>query len=132
VLRELGATAEELRSDTLRIVGPGALDREALASIGIDLDEVRRRAEESFGPGALDRVRGDCAGAETPFTPRSKEALERSLRSAQRLGDDFIATEHLLLGIADTAEGVAARMLAERGIAVERLEAAVERRRGAA
>jgi hypothetical protein len=39
------------------VAGPfGSLDREALASIGIDLDVVSARIEAVFGPGALTRL----------------------------------------------------------------------------
>ena len=133
VLRELGATPEDLRAETLRIVGPGAIDRDALASIGIDFDEVRRRAEETFGPGALDRHRRCDASGRLPFTPLTKKSLELSLRTAVRLGDWYIGSEHLLLGIAQVEEGVGAQILAGRGLDRDRLESAVQAaRRGAA
>lgn len=130
VLRELGVTSDDLRAETLGIVGPGAIDRDALAAIGIDYDEVRRRAEETFGPGALDRS-GRCGGR-LPFTPRSKKSLELALKTAIRLGDWFIGSEHLLLGIVQVQEGVGAQILAARGLDVARLEAAIEVARRAA
>jgi ATP-dependent Clp protease ATP-binding subunit ClpA len=130
VLRESGVTPDELRADALRIIGPGAIDRDALAAIGIDFDEVRRRAEETFGPGALDRSRR-CEGR-IPFTPRSKEALELALKTAVRLGDCYIGTEHLLLGIAQVEGGVGAQILAVHDLSHEGLEAAVEAARRAA
>jgi ATP-dependent Clp protease ATP-binding subunit ClpA len=136
VLRDLGATPEDLRAEVLRVVGPSAIDRDALAAIGIDFDEVRRRAEETFGPGALDRsprCRRGGAGGHLPFTPRSKKSLELSLKTAVRLGDWFIGSEHLLLGIAEVEEGEGAQILASWGLDRARLETAVEAaRRGAA
>ncbi|NUS10662.1 MAG: hypothetical protein HOY69_04525 [Streptomyces sp.] len=63
VLREHGVTPEGVEREIVRQVGLGAgsrlfgtLDRNALASIGIDLDTVRARIEESFGPEALTRA----------------------------------------------------------------------------
>lgn len=63
VLREHGVTPARLEEEIVRQVGLGAgsllfgtLDRDALASIGIDLDAVRARVEESFGPEALTRA----------------------------------------------------------------------------
>jgi hypothetical protein len=57
VLREYGLTPERVEEEIVRRVGLGAgaslfggLDRDALASIGIDLDAVRARIEASFGP----------------------------------------------------------------------------------
>src|SRR5262249_48202308 len=71
VLRELGATAEALREDAKRIE-PGAIDPDALATLGIDLEEVRRRVEETFGPGALSRGRAGC-GDRLPFSRKAKK-----------------------------------------------------------
>jgi hypothetical protein len=76
VLREQGVTPERVEAEIVRTVGRGqaadpdgraadptgrgdplhGLDREALASIGIDLDVVRARLEAAFGPDALDRA----------------------------------------------------------------------------
>jgi ATP-dependent Clp protease ATP-binding subunit ClpA len=60
VLRDQGVTPERIKAEILRTIGPGqtadpvgGLDREALASIGIDLDVVRARIEAVFGPDAL-------------------------------------------------------------------------------
>jgi ATP-dependent Clp protease ATP-binding subunit ClpC len=46
-----------------------------------------------------------------PFTPRAKKVLELSLREALALGDDYIGTEHILLGLVRENEGVALRVL---------------------
>ena len=60
VLRDHGVTPERIEAAILRTIGPGqtagplsGLDKEALASIGIDLDVVRARIEAAFGPDAL-------------------------------------------------------------------------------
>jgi ClpA/ClpB-like protein len=60
VMRTQGVTPELVEEEIVRRVGLGAggglfagLDRDALATIGIDLDAVRARIEASFGPQAL-------------------------------------------------------------------------------
>jgi ATP-dependent Clp protease ATP-binding subunit ClpA len=60
VLRDEGVTPERVRTETVRLVGAGRgvslfdlLDRDALASIGIDVDAVRDKVEAAFGPDAL-------------------------------------------------------------------------------
>ena len=82
VLREHELTPERVRAELIRMMGvPPArpadllnvLDREALASIGIDLDVVRSRIEATFGPGALTRA---------TLTPRRNR--RRGLRSRLR------------------------------------------------
>ena len=57
VLRDHGVTRERIEATILSTMGqPGDLDKEALASIGIDLDAVRARVEAAFGPDALTRA----------------------------------------------------------------------------
>ncbi|MEU1276290.1 Clp protease N-terminal domain-containing protein [Streptomyces sp. NPDC005799] len=63
VLREHGVTPARIEEEIVHLIGLGAgsppfgaLDRDALASIGIDLDAVCARIEESFGPEALTRA----------------------------------------------------------------------------
>jgi ATP-dependent Clp protease ATP-binding subunit ClpA len=66
VLSRLDVSAGDVHAEILKLVGPGSpaseLDRDALASIGIDLDEVRRRVEETFGPARSTR-RARCPRA---------------------------------------------------------------------
>jgi len=46
-----------------------------------------------------------------PFTHAAKKALELSVEEARRLGHDYIGTEHILLGVSDVKDGLAARIL---------------------
>ncbi len=62
VLREWGVTPEAVEKEIVRLAGArdaatlfSRLDREALASIGIDLDQVQAKIEARFGAGALTR-----------------------------------------------------------------------------
>jgi ATP-dependent Clp protease ATP-binding subunit ClpA len=48
-LRGLGLDVAQMRDDARRKPGPGELDPDALALLGIDLDEVRRRVEAAGG-----------------------------------------------------------------------------------
>jgi hypothetical protein len=67
VLRDHAVTPERIEAEILRAIGTGpsldpltGLDRDALASIGIDLDVVRARIEARFGPDALARALPAC------------------------------------------------------------------------
>ena len=45
------------------------------------------------------------------FSPKVKEIISYSREEALRLGNDFIGTEHLLLGLIREGEGLAIRVL---------------------
>ncbi|MDI6101498.1 Clp protease N-terminal domain-containing protein [Actinoplanes sp. NEAU-A12] len=115
------------RSETAAVVDRDAEDAAALKSIGIDLDAVRAAIEENFGAGALHLPRPApkkkgifgrlaSAGGHVPFSSRNKKVLELSLREALRLKHNFIAPEHIMLGILREGRGLAALILAERGV----------------
>ena len=114
VLSAHGLTRE---STVAAIRAAGDLDAAALGAVGIDLDAVRDSVEAAFGPGALDVPRGKRSPkGHIPFTPRAKKVLELSLREAIALKSPSIADGHIALGLLREGEGLAAKVLAERGI----------------
>ncbi len=81
----------------------------ALEALGIRLEAVRQQVEDITG-------RGEHApSGHIPFTPRAKKVLELSLRESTQLGNNYIGTEHILLGLIREGEGVAARVLVSLG-----------------
>ncbi|WP_165045661.1 ATP-dependent Clp protease ATP-binding subunit [Adlercreutzia sp. ZJ138] len=50
------------------------------------------------------------------FTPRVKRVMENSLREAMQMGQSYISTEHLLLGIVREGEGTALDVLGRLGV----------------
>ena len=91
-LREHGVTPEAVETEIVRLVGLGqaaslfsALDREALASIGIDLDAVQARIEAAFGPDAFTRAAPAACRGNRPAWPKSPMArCYAAARSAPR------------------------------------------------
>lgn len=146
-----GVDARSVRAEVIRLVGPGtaaseplpdtdAEDAAALKAIGIDLEAVRRAIEQNFGPGALrlphtttPKRRGLLRRARTytsghiPFSPRSKKVLELSLREAIRLKHNFIAPEHIMLGILREDNGLAIQILTAAGVDPQQLRDDVTR-----
>lgn len=59
------------------------------------------------------------------FTPRVKRVLENSLREAMQMGQSYISTEHLLLGIIRENEGTAIEVLERMGDSGDDLRAAL-------
>ena len=153
-LKDKGVDAKYVRAEVIRRVGtrtgpevpsPANMDAEdaaALKAIGIDLDAVRKAIEENFGPGALrlprevtpkrrnplSRFYGRSGSkGHIPFSPRNKKVLELSLREAIRLKHNFIAPEHIMLGLLREGNGLGAQILVEAGVDFGKLRADVTR-----
>jgi ATP-dependent Clp protease ATP-binding subunit ClpA len=124
-LRGLGLDAAALRPDVGRVQQPGQPDADALAVLGIDLDEVRRRVEAAFGPGALERRGRRRRAGRLRFTPVSKRTLELALRQALKRGDNFIGTQHLLLGLLEGDDSGALGVLRRHGRSADEVRAAL-------
>jgi ATP-dependent Clp protease ATP-binding subunit ClpA len=76
-----------------------------LESLGVTVERVRAEVVRIVGPGE------EPSSGQIPFTPQAKQVLEMALREALSLGHDYIATEHILLGLLRDNEGVAVRIL---------------------
>jgi Clp amino terminal domain, pathogenicity island component/UvrB/uvrC motif len=92
----------------------GGVAARALQELGISLEAMRKQVEQAAGRGNT-RPSGHI-----PFTPRVKKVLELSLREALHLGQNYIGTGHLLLGVVREEEGpaeggVAAKVLTGLG-----------------
>ncbi len=92
-----------------------------LKRLGVQLEPTRAEIVRAIGT-------GDCVrrGKSLPFTPRAKRVLEHSLREALALEDNYIGTEHILLGLLRERSGLAARLLREAGADAERVRMATK------
>src|SRR5437867_10228510 len=81
------------------------LGARVLESLDVTVEEVRAQVALIIGEG--DEVKT----GQIPFTPRAKKVLELALREALQLGDNYIGTEHILLGLVHEGQGVAMRIL---------------------
>jgi len=111
VLAGLGAPGEEVR----RVVrglnstysdGLDAEDAEALKLLGIDLEAVLNRIDGDLSDG------GPVPRGHKRFARASKKVLGLSLREALHLGDNFIGTEHILLGLIRSGDHTVLQTLA--------------------
>ena len=60
------------------------------------------------------------------FTERARKVLSLAQEEAQRFQHNYIGTEHLLLGLVREGEGVAAKVLAQMGVSLEKVRNSVE------
>ncbi|HEY3071268.1 MAG TPA: ATP-dependent chaperone ClpB [Candidatus Limnocylindrales bacterium] len=68
---------------------------ETLRRLGVDLPAFRAELA-----GILSR-RAKIEGGSLSLDPRAKRVIERAEEEARRLNDEYVSTEHLLLGVAD-------------------------------
>jgi ATP-dependent Clp protease ATP-binding subunit ClpC len=108
-LASLGVTLEGAREGSEEMLS------DALSSIGISLEDLRREAGDTFEMRLPDDRR-------IPFSPRAKNALVGARKEMRRLGDNYLGTEHVLLGILRIQDGTAIRLLASMGVSPETLE----------
>jgi len=59
------------------------------------------------------------------YTPRTKRVLENALREAMQMGQSYISTEHLLLGIVREGEGGAIDAMAKLGVEIDAVRSAL-------
>jgi ATP-dependent Clp protease ATP-binding subunit ClpB len=64
------------------------------------------------------------------ITPRLNEVFKRAQEEASRLKDEYVSTEHLLLGMLEDSSGVAAHVLQDSGITKDRVYSALQSIRG--
>ena len=77
-----------------------------LQKLGLDLDTVRMQVEQQVGSGPETKMVGNI-----PYTPRVKKVLALASKEAKQLNHSYVGTEHILLGLLREGEGVAAQVL---------------------
>ncbi|MCC5844622.1 MAG: ATP-dependent Clp protease ATP-binding subunit [Verrucomicrobia bacterium] len=86
-----------------------------LQRMGIDLESVRLEVEKAVGVGPETKTMGNV-----PFTPRVKKVLALAGSEARALNHSYVGTEHVLLGLLREGEGVAARVLKNLQVDLEK------------
>ena len=118
--RRLGHNFVGTEQLLLGLIGEGTgVAAKTLKSMGINLKDARVEVEKIIGRGS------GFVAVEIPFTPRAKRVLELSWDEARQLGHNYIGTEHLLLGLIREGEGVAARVLENSGIDLNKIRSNV-------
>jgi ATP-dependent Clp protease ATP-binding subunit ClpC len=98
--------------------GTGTAAR-ALTAVDVTLPAARDQVVAIIGRGQQQ------PSGHIPFTPRAKKALELSLRESLQLGDGYIGTGHLLLGLIHQGDNVALKVLDKLGADLKDLRARV-------
>ena len=123
--RRLGHNFVGTEQILLGLIGEGTgIAAKTLKAMGVNLKDARVEVEKIIGRGS------GFVAVEIPFTPRAKRVLELSWDEARQLGHNYIGTEHLLLGLIREGEGVAARVLENLGVDLNKVRSNVIRMLG--
>ena len=118
--RRLGHNFVGTEQVLLGLIGEGTgVAAKTLKSMGVTLKDARAEVEKIIGRGS------GFVAVEIPFTTRAKRVLELSWDEARQLGHNYIGTEHLLLGLIREGEGVAARVLENLGVDLNKVRSNV-------
>ncbi|MED4299620.1 ATP-dependent protease ATP-binding subunit ClpC [Geobacillus stearothermophilus] len=85
----------------------------ALMALGLGPDKIQKEVESLIG-------RGNEVSHTLHYTPRAKKVIELSMDEARKLGHSYVGTEHILLGLIREGEGVAARVLNNLGVSLNK------------
>ncbi|WP_456265931.1 MULTISPECIES: ATP-dependent protease ATP-binding subunit ClpC [unclassified Bacillus (in: firmicutes)] len=86
----------------------------ALEALGLVSDKIQKEVESLIGRGQ------EVSQAIPHYTPRAKKVTELSMDEARKLGHSYVGTEHILLGLIREGEGVAARVLNNLGVSLNK------------
>lgn len=93
----------------------------ALTNLGLEIGNVRQTIESVLGRNERVIIQQIIP------TSRVKKVIEISFEEARRMGHNSVGTEHLLLGLLIEGEGIAAHVLVDLGITLEKVRPEVER-----
>lgn len=86
---------------------------QVLKQLGVHVDKVVEEVERLVEKGEYQQV------GEVTFTPRAKKVLELASQEASQLKNNYIGTEHILLGLIKEGSGIAVRILTDSGISLD-------------
>ncbi|MGB2991214.1 MAG: Clp protease N-terminal domain-containing protein, partial [Paenisporosarcina sp.] len=92
----------------------GGIAAKAMEAIEVSPQVIEDGIEELVGMGTGD------VGPIVHYTPRAKKVIELSVDESRKLGHSYIGTEHLLLALIREGEGVAARVLNNSGVSLNK------------
>ncbi|MDX9974895.1 MAG: ATP-dependent Clp protease ATP-binding subunit, partial [FCB group bacterium] len=101
---------------------PDGIAARALENLGVDIEALAMEIEQQ-----VQRGNAVVSGEEIAFTPRAKKVLELAVEEARRFNHSYIGTEHILLGLVKEGEGIAAKVLQDMKIDLDRIQAEVIR-----
>ena len=107
---------------------PEGLAVKILERLGVDVAAFRQRVADALESNP--RVYQAGGSSQVYMTPRLKFVFDRAIEEANRLHDEYVSSEHLLIAIVAEREGASARLFRGFGVDVEKVYRALAEVRG--
>ncbi len=129
--RDLAAEHGQATIEPLHLLEALLADREGVVApvlerIGVAPAALATEVEQALA--RLPQVTGDTV--ERPLAPSTGKVLEAAFKQADKFKDEFISTEHLLLGLLELRSDAARRLLDAHGVTADRVLQALQAVRG--
>ena len=105
---------------------PEGIVRPLLGKLGANVAVIKNDCDAAVG--RFPRVQG----GQQYFSPRLTQVFTAAQKRAEKMQDEFISTEHLLLAITEEKDGAAGKLLRQHGVNPEDLQKAIDQTRGGA
>jgi ATP-dependent Clp protease ATP-binding subunit ClpC len=92
----------------------GGVAGRVLRELGLEPERVREMVEKMSGF-------GQYRGGKIDLAPGTQQVLEFAIEEARRMGHHYIGTEHLLLGLVRSQDGLAMEVLRKLGVTSEQI-----------
>jgi ATP-dependent Clp protease ATP-binding subunit ClpC len=92
----------------------GGVAARVLRELGLEAPRVEEIVERLTGAGQHE-------GGKIDLSPGTQQVLEFAFEEARRLGNHYVSTEHLLLGLVRYGEGIALNVLRKLGVSPEQI-----------
>lgn len=92
----------------------GGVAARVLRELGLEAPRVEEIVERLTGSGQHE-------GGKIDLSPGTQQVLEYAFEEARRLGNHYVSTEHLLLGLVRYGEGIALNVLRKLGVSPEQI-----------
>ena len=120
--------AERMRHNTINtehlllglVIEEGGIAAHALRELGLESERVKEMVER-LAPIGIEEA------PTLELSTGAQQALEFAIEEARQLGHQFIGTEHLLLGLTRSSEGLALEVLKKLGVSAEQVRRQVRR-----
>ena len=97
------------------------LAAKVLNNLGVEINKVRATIESVLGRNERIIIQQIIP------TSRVKKVIEISFEEARRMGNNYVGTEHLLLGLLIEGEGIAAHVLEDLGASLDKVRGEIDR-----